>query len=185
VDHARRARFLQVVAEAQATHLPDNIDYRSQPFGVELPDPTGARLDEQLSILEAATTLWEAPGDEASRELLLRSLGAHALRKGFITHLTGMPVQWQVHQYDLHPFGLPFQVIGSPLALASTMAFSQYAYRDESVPARPAHGDVVLDAGGCWATPRCGSRTPPAPRGPFTRSRPHRATAGCSSRTWR
>ncbi|MGH2895828.1 MAG: FkbM family methyltransferase, partial [Solirubrobacteraceae bacterium] len=37
-----------------------------------------------------------------------------------------------------------------PLPLASTMAFSLYAYRDESVPARPRHGDIVLDAGGCW-----------------------------------
>ncbi len=46
--------------------------------------------------------------------------------------------------------GFRFEVIGSPLPLASTMAFSQYAYRDESVPARPRHGDVVLDAGGCW-----------------------------------
>ncbi|MGH2894172.1 MAG: hypothetical protein ACRDPM_13045, partial [Solirubrobacteraceae bacterium] len=110
LDHARRARFLQTVAEAQGTHLPDNVDYLFQPFGVELPDPAfvGERLDEQLSILERATTLWQALGDETSRELLLRffayralgpahvrlqlepgqyrrtviALGAHALRKG-------------------------------------------------------------------------------------------------------
>jgi FkbM family methyltransferase len=177
-DHARRARFFQIVAEAQATHLPDNVDYLFQPFGVELPDPAlaGRRVDEQLTILERATTFWNGLGDEASRELLLRflafralgpvhvrlqlepdqyrrtviSLGAHALRKGFVTHLPGMPVEWQLHQYDLRPFGLPLEVIGCPLPLASTMAFSQYAYRDESLPARPRHGDVVLDAGGCW-----------------------------------
>jgi FkbM family methyltransferase len=177
-DHVRRARFLQTVAVAQATHLPDNIDYLFAPHGVELPDPAlvGERLDEQLSILERATTLWNALGDESSRELLLRffayralgpahvrlqlepgpyrrtviALGAQALRKGFVTHFPALPVEWQVHHYDLRPFGLPFEVIGSPLPLASTMAFSQYAYRDESVPARPRHGDVVLDAGGCW-----------------------------------
>ena len=177
-DHARRARFLQTVSEAQATHLPDNIDYLFQPLGAELPDPghVGERLDEQLSILERATTLWNALGDEVSRDVLLRFLafralgpehvrlqlepsqyrqtvinfGARALRKGFVTHLPNMPMEWQIHQYDLRPFGLPFEVIGSPLPLASTMAFSQYAYRDEAVLARPRHGDVVLDAGGCW-----------------------------------
>lgn len=177
-DHTRRARFLQVVADAQATVLPDNLDYLFQPFGVELPDPAraGERLDEQLSILERATTLWEALGDDDSRELLLRffafralgpvhvrlqlepdqyrrtviSLGAHALRRGFVMQLAGTPMEWQVHHYDLRPFGLPFEVIGSPLPLASTMAFSQYAYRDESADARPRHGDVVLDVGGCW-----------------------------------
>jgi FkbM family methyltransferase len=177
-DHVRRARFLRTVAVAQATHLPDNIDYLFAPQGVELPDPAlvGERLDEQLSILERATTLWNALGDETSRELLLRffayralgpahvrlqlepgpyrrtviALGSQALRKGFVTHFPSMPVEWQVHHYDLRPFGLPFEVIGSPLPLASTMAFSQYAYRDESVSARPRHGDVVLDAGGCW-----------------------------------
>ncbi len=176
--HARRARFFQIVAEAQATHLPDNLDYLFQPFGVELPDPAhvGERLDEQLSILERATTLWNALGDATSQELVLRffayralgpahvrlqlepdqyrrtviSFGAHALRKGFVTHFPGLPVEWQIHHYDLRPFGLPFEVIGSPLPLASTMAFSQYAYRDESVLARPRHGDVVLDVGGCW-----------------------------------
>lgn len=177
-DHARRARFLQTVAEAQATHLADNVDYLFQPFGVELPDRAqlGERLDEQLSVLERATTLWNALGDETSRELLLRffayralgpahvrlqlepdlyrrtvvAFGAQALRQGFVTRFPGLPVEWQVHHYDLRPFGLPFEVMGSPLPLASTMAFSQYAYRDESVPARPHHGDVVLDAGGCW-----------------------------------
>jgi FkbM family methyltransferase len=177
-DHARRARFLQTVADAQVTHLPDNLDYLFQPFGVELPDPAlvGERLEEQLSILERATTLWDALGDEPSRDLLLRffayralgpvhvrlqlepdeyrrtviSLGARALRRGFVTHFPGMPVEWQLHHYDLRPFGLPFEVIGSPLPLASTMAFSQYAYRDEGVDARPRHADVVLDAGGCW-----------------------------------
>jgi FkbM family methyltransferase len=177
-DHARRARFLQTVIEAQATHLVDNVDYLFQPFGVQLPDPAfaGERLDEQLSILERATTLWNALGDETSRDLLLRflafralgaehvrlqlepaeyrrtvvNLGARALREGFVTRLPNMPMEWQIHRYDLRPFGLPMEVIGSPLALASTMAFSQYAYRDESVPARPRHGDVVLDAGGCW-----------------------------------
>lgn len=177
-DHARRARFFQTVAEAQATHLPDNVDYLFQPFGVELPDHAhvGERLDAQLSVLEQATTLWNALGDETSRELLLRffafralgpahvrlqlepdlyrrtvvSLGAHALRQGFVSRFPGMPVEWQVHQYDLRPFGLPMEVIGSPLPLASTMGFSQYAYRDESVAARPHPGDVVVDAGGCW-----------------------------------
>ncbi|MGH2896627.1 MAG: FkbM family methyltransferase, partial [Solirubrobacteraceae bacterium] len=177
-DHARRARFLQTVAEAQATVLPDNIDYLFHPRGVELPDPAhvGARLDEQLSIIERATTLWDALGDGASRDLLLRffayralgpvhvrlqlepaeyrhtviNLGSRALRKGFVTHFPDMPVEWQVHHYDLRPFGLPLEVVGSPLPLASTMAFSQYAYRDQSVTARPLHGDVVLDAGGCW-----------------------------------
>jgi FkbM family methyltransferase len=177
-DHARRARFFQTVTEAQAIHLADNVDYLFQPFGVELPDPAlvGERLDEQLSILERATTLWNALGDETSRDVLLRflafralgpehvrlqlepaeyrravvNLGARALRQGFVTHLPNLPMEWQLHHYDLRPFGLPMEVIGSPLPLASTMAFSQYAYRDESVPARPRHGDVVLDAGGCW-----------------------------------
>jgi FkbM family methyltransferase len=61
-----------------------------------------------------------------------------------------MPFEWQMHEYDLAAIGLPIRVIGPPLPLASTMAFSQYAYRDTALVARPLPGDVALDAGGCW-----------------------------------
>jgi FkbM family methyltransferase len=177
-DDERRARFLQVVAQARATHLADNIDYLFEPFGRELPDEAaiGERLVEQLAILDGAGTIWESFGDEQSRELFLRFLAyralgpahvrlqlepheyrrtvigfsAQAMRRASVASSPGMPLEWQVHQYDLHPFGLPIEVIGSPLPLASTMAFSQYAYRDASVPARPRPGDVALDIGGCW-----------------------------------
>ena len=30
---ARRARFLQVIADSLATHLPDNIDFMFEPWG--------------------------------------------------------------------------------------------------------------------------------------------------------
>lgn len=177
-DGERRARFLQVVAESMATHLPDNIDYLFEPYGHKLSDPAlaGARLEQQLEVLERCGTLWNALGDESSRELLLRflayralgpvhvrlqldpieyrrtviGLSAQLLRHGFLMHASGVPFEWQQHQYDLRSLGLPIQVIGSPLPLASTMAFSQYAYRDAGVPARPRPGDVALDVGGCW-----------------------------------
>ncbi len=47
---------------SQAIHLADNIDYLFHPFGIALPDPAhaGERLEEQLSILERAGTLWNA-----------------------------------------------------------------------------------------------------------------------------
>jgi FkbM family methyltransferase len=177
-DVVRRSRFLQVVSDAQATHLADNIDYLFEPWGRELPDAAsvGERLAEQLEILDRATTVWEALGDEQSRDLLLRflafralgpahvrlqlepqvyrrtviGLSAQAMRQAGAVPLPGMPMEWQLHHFDFHELGLPIQVIGPPLPLASTMAFSQYAYRDPAVPARPRPGDVALDVGGCW-----------------------------------
>jgi FkbM family methyltransferase len=115
-------------------------------------------------------------GDEESRTLLLRlfafralgpahvrlqldpvsyrqtviGISAQALRRGYVAHLPAKPFEWQMHDYDLSVLGLPIRVVGSPLPLASTMAFSQYAYRDPLAGARPRPGDVVVDAGGCW-----------------------------------
>jgi FkbM family methyltransferase len=173
----RRARFLQVVTDSLSVHLADNIDYLFDPWGPQLPasDTFGARLADQLRVLEEADVLWAALGDEDSRELLLRfsayrALGpAHvrlqldpvayrqtviglnrALRTALVVAVQGMPMEWQLHHYDLTPHGMPIQIIGPPLPLASTLAFSQYAYRDEAVPARPRLGDVALDVGGCW-----------------------------------
>jgi FkbM family methyltransferase len=177
-DTDRRARFLQTVADAHSTHLADNVDHLFEPWGRELPDPAGVgeRLAEALEILDRCTTLWESLGDAESRELLLRffayralgpahvrlqlepqeyrrtvvGLTAQAMRKANVADMAGMPFEWQVHHYDLRELGLPIQVIGPPLPLASTMCFSQYAYRDATVPARPAPNDVAIDAGGCW-----------------------------------
>ncbi len=177
-DVVRRSQFLQTVADAWATHLADNIDYLFEPYGRELPEAAavGERLAQQLDILDRSTTLWEALGDEQSRGLLLRfyayralgpahvrlqlepqeyrrtviGLSAQAMRQAVVAHFPGMPMEWQLHHYDLHQLGLPLQVIGPPLPLAPTMAFSQYAYRDQAVPARPRPGDVALDVGGCW-----------------------------------
>ncbi len=174
----RRSRFLQTVADALGTHLADNIDYLFEPWGRQLPDPVdaGARIAEQLAILERCDTLWYSLGDEQSRSLLLRflaykalgpahvrlqldpleyrraviGLSAIALTSAAAVPLHGMPLEWQMHQYDMSKFGLPIRVIGPPLPLASTMVFSQYAYRDPDVPARPRAGEVALDVGGCW-----------------------------------
>jgi FkbM family methyltransferase len=174
----RRSRFLQLVADASAVTLADNIDYLFAPHGVELPDParTGERLARQLEILERCGTIWEAMGDEHSRELLLRllayralgpahvrlqldpreyratviGLSANAMHQAGAVQMGAMPLEWQLHHYDLTRIGLPIQVIGPPLPLASTVAFSQYAYRDASTGARPQPGDIALDVGGCW-----------------------------------
>ena len=175
---AARADFLQVVADAQTRVLADNLDPLFHPFGHELPDPSaiGERLAEQLAVFERATVLWERLGDEGSRALWLRFLAyralgpahvrlqldpleyrrsvigltARALRRHAVVEAPGMPFEWGLHLYDLHSLGLPVHVVGPPLPLASTYVFSQYAYRDESVPARPRRGDVAVDAGGCW-----------------------------------
>jgi FkbM family methyltransferase len=177
-DVARRSQFLQTVADARATHLADNIDFLFAPQGAELPDPgtIGERLAQQLDILDHSTTLWESLGDEASRSQLLRfyayralgpahvrlalepteyrrtviDLSAHAMLEADVLRSPGLPFEWRFHRYDLRRLGLPIEVIGPPLPLASTMAFSQYAYRDQAVPARPRPGDIALDAGGCW-----------------------------------
>ena len=173
-----RARFLQVVADCAQTTLVDNLDHLFHPFGHELPDPAGAgaRLAEQLDILDRCEVLWQRLGDEKSRELLLRFLAykalgpAHvrlqlepepyrktvqqmhtvAVRQAGVLGLPGLPHEWQAHLYDLEPLGLPVRVIGAPLPLASTYGFSQYAYREQSVPARPQPEGVALDVGGCW-----------------------------------
>ncbi len=173
-----RARFLQVLADAQQVRLADNLDHLFHPSGHPIPDPSeaGARIAEQLAVLDRCGALWRGLGDDNSRELLLRYLAYRALGpvhvrleldpveyRGAVIQLTvrcqaqadvlsmrGMPLEWQLHLYDLSAAGYPMQVIGNPLPLASTFLFSQYAYRDEQVLARPRPGDVALDVGGCW-----------------------------------
>ncbi|HUO69181.1 MAG TPA: FkbM family methyltransferase [Solirubrobacteraceae bacterium] len=177
-DDERRARFLQIVADARATHLADNVDYLFEPWGRELPatDTFGERLSVQLDVLERCGTFWEAIGDAESRELFLRwlayralgpahvrlqlepqayrqaviGLSARAMVAPTVARLAGLPMEWQLHHYDFSGLGLPIQAIGPPLPLASTMIFSQYAYRDPAAAAAPRPGDVVVDAGGCW-----------------------------------
>jgi FkbM family methyltransferase len=178
---ARRGRFLQTVAEAQRTHLPDNVDFLFEPWGRELPDPAGEgeRIAAQLAVLDRCDVLWDALGDEPSRDLFLRLLAYRALgpahvrlqldpgeyRRSVIgmtarlvgdvgvAGMPGMPFEWAHHVYDFTATGLPVVLAGPPLPLASTLVFSQYAYRDaEAAPAaRPQPGDVALDVGGCWA----------------------------------
>ena len=175
---ARRARFLQLVLEAQGTVLPDNLDPLFHPWGHALPDPAsaGERLTRQLEILDRATTLWRRVGDERSRELFLRFLAyralgpAHvrlqyealdyrravvelsvkAIAEAGVLGVPGLPLEWHFHVYDMSPAGYPLRVIGQQLPLASTFTLSQYAYRDLSVGAFPRPGDVALDVGGCW-----------------------------------
>jgi FkbM family methyltransferase len=178
VDTERRARFLQVVADAQRTHLADNVDYLFDPWGPELPDPAaeGERLAAQLAVLDRCNVLWGGLGDDVSRELFLRFLAYRALgpahvrlrldpveyRRSVIAltarlvsevgtlGMPGMPYEWAHHVFDFTPMGVPLRLSGPPLPLASTLVFSQYAYRDEAVAARPQPGDVALDVGGCW-----------------------------------
>jgi len=174
----RRARFLQLVLEAQRTVLPDNLDPLFHPWGHALPDPAGAgeRLTQQLAILDRATTLWRRLGDDRSRELFLRflayqalgpahvrlqyealdyrravvELSAKAIAEAGVLGVPGLPLEWHFHVYDMSPAGYPLRVIGQQLPLASTFVLSQYAYRDLAVGAFPRPGDVALDVGGCW-----------------------------------
>jgi FkbM family methyltransferase len=175
----RRAAFLQVIAEGLVTHLADNVDHLFEPWGRELPDPAGvgARVAEQLDVLDRCDVVWDRLGDEASRALLLRFLAFRALgpahvrlqlepgeyrrsviamtaklvRELGVTGMPGMPFEWAHHTYDFASCGLPLRLTGPPLPLASTLVFSQYAYRDTDVAAaRPRPGDVALDVGGCW-----------------------------------
>jgi FkbM family methyltransferase len=173
-----RARFLQLVLEAQRTVLPDNLDPLFHPWGHALPDPatTGERLAQQLEILDRCSTLWRRLGDAHSRELFLRflayralgpahvrlqyealdyrravvELSAKAIAQAGVLGVPGLPLEWHFHIYDMTPAGYPLRVIGQQLPLASTFVLSQYAYRDLDVGAFPRPGDVALDVGGCW-----------------------------------
>jgi FkbM family methyltransferase len=177
-DADRRTRLLQVISEGLQTHIADNVDHLFHPWGCELPDPAGVgqRIAAQLEILDRADTFWRCLGDEESRSLWLRflayralgpahvrlqlepdayrrtviGLSAGALRQACAVRLPGLPLEWQLHLYDFSGLGLPIRAVGPPLPLASTMCFSQYAYRDPSVAGRPRAGDVALDVGGCW-----------------------------------
>jgi FkbM family methyltransferase len=173
-----RAQFLQLVSEASATRLVDNLDRLFFPLGHPLPDPTltGERLATQMDVLGRCGALWRNMGDQQSRELLLRffayralgpahvrlqmepehyhrsvgMLTAKTIREAGVMFAPGAPFEWQLHLYDMQETGIPVKVIGSALPLASTYLFSQYAYRDASVGALPRPGDVVIDGGGCW-----------------------------------
>jgi FkbM family methyltransferase len=175
---AARAAFLQLVSEAAATRLIDNLDRAFFPLGHPLPDAaeTGARLATQMEVLERCGVLWHNMGDEQSRALLLRffayrALGpahvrlqldpetyhrsvalltARAVRETGVMFAPGAPFEWQLHLYDLEETGIPVNVIGAALPLASTYVFSQYAYRDALAGASPRSGDVAIDGGGCW-----------------------------------
>ncbi|HET6449032.1 MAG TPA: FkbM family methyltransferase [Conexibacter sp.] len=175
---ALRARFLQVVLEAQRSVLPDNLDPLFHPWGHALPDASqaGERLAAQLAILDRCTTLWRRLGDEHSRELFLRFLAyralgpAHvrlqyealdyrraivelsvkAIAQAGVLGVPGLPLEWHFHVYDMSPAGYPLRVIGQQLPLASTFVLSQYAYRELAVGAFPRPGDIALDVGGCW-----------------------------------
>jgi FkbM family methyltransferase len=72
------------------------------------------------------------------------------VREAGVHFAPGAPFEWQMHRFDLHDAGLPVQLVGTAPALASTVLLSQYAYRDDSVPAGPRPGDVAIDGGGCW-----------------------------------
>ncbi len=171
-------RFHVLLAEARATHLADNLDHLFHPWGHPLPEPAQEddRVAAELAVLEQMGTIWQAMGDEQSRELLLRFLAYRALgpahvrlqlepvhyrrsvvalsatmaEKVGLLGVPGMPFEWQFHLYNLARAGFPLRVVGQPLPLASTFLFSQYAYRDETIAARPRPGDVAIDAGGCW-----------------------------------
>jgi FkbM family methyltransferase len=176
----RRGRFLQTVADAERTHLADNVDHLFEPWGRELPDPAGEgeRLAAQLAVLDRCDVLWERLGDEESRGLLLRLLAYRALgpahvrlqldpgeyrrsvigmtaqlvRQAGVAGMPGMPYEWAHHVFDFAAIGIPLRLAGPPLPLASTLVFSQYAYRDPAAApaARPRPGEVALDVGGCW-----------------------------------
>ncbi|HEY4096421.1 MAG TPA: FkbM family methyltransferase [Baekduia sp.] len=180
VADERRGRFLQTVADAQRTHLADNVDFLFEPWGRELPDPAGEgeRLAAQLAVLDRCDVLWNGLGDEESRGLLLRLLAYRALgpahvrlqlepgpyrrsvigmtaqlvRQPGVAGMPGMPYEWAHHVFDFTATGFPLRLAGPPLPLASTLVFSQYAYRDTAAAptARPRPGEVVLDVGGCW-----------------------------------
>jgi FkbM family methyltransferase len=171
-------RFDALLAQARTTHLADNLDHLFHPWGHPLPDPAqeDARVVAERDVLARCTAFWEHAGDEASRELLLRFLAYRALgpahvrlqlepehyRRSVIAMnatmaervgllgVGSMPFEWQFHLYNLERAGCPLRVVGQPLPLASTYLFSQYAYRDATVDARPRPGDVAIDAGGCW-----------------------------------
>jgi FkbM family methyltransferase len=177
---ARRAAFFGVLGEAARTHLADNVDHLFDPWGIALPEAAGEgeRIARQLAVLDRCDVLWDRIGDEASRALLLRFLAYRALgpahvrlqldpveyRRSVIgmtakivrgvglAGMPGMPFEWAHHLYDFTPTGTPLVLSGPPLPLASTIVFSQYAYRDEAAApaARPREGDVALDVGGCW-----------------------------------
>lgn len=174
----RRVKLLQVIADGLETHLADNLDYLFYPWGHELPDPSsvGERIACQLDVIDRCDEFWNHLGDESSRELFVRffayraigpahirlqlepgeyrqmvlGLAAQTIQKAMVLNGIVMPMEWQLNRYDYHAHGFPLQVIGSPLPLASTFAFSQYAYRDKNVQARPMPGDTALDIGGCW-----------------------------------
>ncbi|MDX6717125.1 MAG: hypothetical protein QOH30_3683, partial [Baekduia sp.] len=145
----RRGRFLQTVADAQRTHLADNVDFLFEPYGRELPDRAceGERLAAQLAVLDRCEVLWDGLGDEESRGLLLRLLAYRALgpahvrlqlepgpyrrsvigmtaqlvREAGVTGMPGMPYEWAHHVFDFAPTGVPLRLAGPPLPLASTL----------------------------------------------------------------
>ena len=174
----RRERFLQVIVESLRARLVDNLDYLCQPWGIDLPDPAtyGQRISDELALVEAASTFWNALADDSSRELFLRyfafralgpahvrlqldprdyrqavmSMNAHLMVKAGAGRTAGLPLEWQFHQYDFTAAGFPIQMISAPLQMACTLLFSQYAYRNPATGAGPRAGDVALDVGACW-----------------------------------
>ncbi|HEY2511996.1 MAG TPA: FkbM family methyltransferase, partial [Polyangiaceae bacterium] len=55
-----------------------------------------------------------------------------------------------LRQFDLSPVGYPLRLFGTAAGLVNTFILRQYLYAPRTPPLKVEHGDVVIDAGGCW-----------------------------------
>lgn len=186
----RIQRFHMMLDRLSQVTLADNVDPLFDVVGVKWErwaDPTRLR-HHWSAIVERLDTIWDHMGDENSREFLLRWCAYQVLgpahvrldlepgpyRKFVVEVMSAIRTEafvepsfvqiyeYGYHQFDFTPLGLDLRVIGQPLPLAQTMAFMQYAYRDEAANAQPCEGDIILDVGGChgdtalWFASNCG-----------------------------
>ncbi len=59
---------------------------------------------------------------------------------------------WQLHRMKLESYGSPVTLYANAMLVLATFGMKQYEYRNDLgvfIGAKP--GDVVIDAGGCWA----------------------------------
>lgn len=71
------------------------------------------------------------------------SKGAEQVEPGFMG--------WKLSQLDLAPLGLPVRLFCTPGGVVTTFVEQQYRCETPDGPIACAPGDVVVDAGACWA----------------------------------
>lgn len=140
-----RRNYKPATAEAELLHIIEHLQEYAQVCEL-LADTTSKKLFEELLT-------YRVLGPEhvklstATPEYWTKRRAADAAKRHGGEHQVG---QWTLHKCEVPGQAGPIRLFLHPFGLATTFGMEHYALRREEVTIAASHGDVVLDAGGCW-----------------------------------